>query len=1029
MNLSQPFIQRPVMTTLLMIAIVFMGMLSYDQLPISDLPDVDYPVITVSVKFPGASAETMANSVALPLEKEFLTINGIKDVTSTNGSNLTNIVLQFDISKDLDSAAVDVQAAIMRAKKNLPPDLPNDPTYMKVNPAVVPFFYLVLTSETVSLADLYTYANIYISQRLSMINGVALVEVHGYPYAVRIQVNPQKLANLGLTLTDVSTAVQKGNVNIPTGELVGQNFAQTITVNGQLRTAELYDPLIVTYKNQSPLRIQDIGRAINSLQQYRHEMLYIKDKSRRPSVIIAVQKQIGANTVRLSDAIRERLPSLKSQLPSAIEMISMFDKAEPIKESVDEGLFTLIMAFILVTFVIFFYLGKVRDTIIPSFILPMSILATFIVMHLLGYSIDNLSILAFILAMGFIIDDAIVVLENIVRHVEAGESPAAASLKGSQQIGFTILSMTISLVAVFIPILFMGGLIGSIFREFAIVLITITIISGIISLSLTPMLCSLFIKAPKKNEKKGRLELFSQKLNSRMLNAYTPILNWVLDHRWVALAMSALTVILSGYLFVVLPKDFIANDDIGFIIAYMQGQEGVSPQSMINHVHKINDILEDDPNIEQFVSIAAYPQYRNGVAYLRLKPRKDRKPIQEIIQDLYGKMNRVPGINSFLKNIPSIDFTLGQESKGNYQYSLESLTPEELYPTTDKMINKMYTLPGFQGISSDLEIQTPQIHVNILRDQASALGVSAEAIEIAFKLAYSGEKISRIETEKDHYDVILELEPAFQQNLKALSSIYVRSDTTNQLVPLSAVAEWKEKIGPASISHIAQFPATTISFNLKPGIPVGIAIDSLKKAAEETLPPSVTGTLKGTAETFAESFKNIFILMILAILVIYIVLGILYESFIHPITILSTLPPAAFGGLATLLILGLPFSFYAALGIFMLIGIVKKNGIMMIDYAIENIRTQKLTPREAIFEACTVRFRPIMMTTVAAVMGAVPIILATGMGAEARHPLGYVVIGGLLFSQLITLFVTPAIYLYMEEFSQWLEAPNKENEV
>lgn len=1020
MNLSEPFIRRPIMTILVMMAILFVGLIAYKRLPISDLPDVDYPVIVVDAKYPGASAETMANSIALPLEKEFMTISGIKEVTSSNTSGRSSIVLQFDINKSLDTAAIDVQAAISRAKSQLPSDLPYDPSYTKVNPAVVPFLYIVMTSETLSLADLYTYADTYIGQRLTMVNGVSHVHVHGFPYAVRVQVNPERIADLGISLQEVADAVKHGNTLLPTGEFVGPDSANTIVVNGQLDVADAYNPLIITYKDQAPLRIQDIGKAINSQERYRHEVLYINGETKTPAIILALQKLQGANTVQLSEKIRAYLPELTAQLPAAVKLITIFDKAESINQSVDEANLTLIIAFILVTLVIFLYLGKIRDTIIPAIVLPMSIIGTFIVMYALNYTIDNLSILAFILAMGFIIDDAIVVIENIIRRVDEGESPWIASIKGSRQIGFTILSMTLSLVAVFIPILFMGGLIGRIFREFSVTLITITFISGIISLTLTPMLCSLFVKASK-NEKKNRLEELSNKFNNSLLNLYKPSLNWVLDHKWVALIASVTTILLSGYLLVSMPVDFIANDDIGFILAYTQGQEGIAPEAMIEHQRILNKIIQDDPNVEQFVSIAAYPQYRNGVAYIRLKPRHDRKSIQEIIQDLYEKTRLIPGINTYLKNIPSIDFTLGQESKGNYQYTLQSLNVGALYPTADKMINKMYTLPGFQGISSDLEIRSPQIAVDILRDQASALGVTAEDIQRTFYLAYSGEKVSRIETPINHYNVIVELEPSFQKNASALSSIYVPSQLSNKPVPLGSVASWKEVMGLASINHISQFPATTISFNLKPGVAVGDAIKSLNEAALETLPAGVIGSVKGTAQTFAESFQTIPMLFLFSIVAIYIVLGVLYESLIHPITILSTLPPAVFGGLLTLVLLGIPFSLYAALGIFMLIGIVKKNGIMVIDYALENERTNNLSPRDAIYQACLVRFRPIMMTTMAAVMGAIPIVMARGMGAEARHPLGYVIIGGLLFSQFITLFVTPCIYLYLNRWNQRLQ--------
>lgn len=1015
MNLSAPFIQRPIMTTLVMAAVLLLGLFAFKNLPVSNLPNVDYPTIDVTVSYPGASPETMANTVATPLEKEFMTIPGISYVTSSNSLGTSNIVLQFEISKSMDSAAQDVEAAISRAKSKLPPDLPNDPTYKKVNPSDTPIIYIALTSDTLPLAQLYTYANTFIGQRLSMLNGVAQVLTYGSPYAVRVQVNPNTLANLGITLNEIADTLRKANPYLPTGQLNSAFKTANIIATGQLTTAEKYNPLIVAYRSKSPVRIKDLGHAIDSLQNDKYDLRYIDDKINQPTAVLAVQRQPGANTVKVADAIHKALPQLEAQLPASVKLRIVFDKSLSIKESVEEVEFTLIIAFLLVVLIIFFYLGSVRDTLIPSMILPMSIIGTFIFMYLFGFSVDNLSLLALILAIGFIIDDAIVVLENIVRRVEMGETPWVAAIKGSQQIGFTILSMTLSLIAVFIPILFMGGLIGKIFQEFAITLVIITLLSGVISLTLTPMLCSRFVKA-RNNEHPNIFERFSINLNNGMLSIYKPSLKWMLDHRWIALTIGFVSVVGSGYFFYALPKDFIPDDDIGFIIAFTQSEQGTSSNRMIQYQQKVIQVFQADPSIDDFVSIAAYPQYRNGILFMKLKPRSERPTITQVIQGLYGKLLFIPGINTFLKNVPLIDLAVGTESKGSYQYTLQSMDSKSLYAATDKLMEKMQTLPGFQGVTSDMEIKMPQLNIEILRDRAATLGVSANNIEEALMLAYSGGRVSRIETAIDQYDVILELDPEFQKHITALSDIYVRSDISKQLVPLSAVAKWQEDIGPASINHVAQFPATTISFSLAPGIPLGPALDQLRKVAAETLPANVIGEVKGAAATFEESISGIYFLLIIAVIAIYIVLGVLYESFIHPLTILSTLPPATFGALITLYLFGFPLSLYAYLGIILLIGIVKKNGIIMVDYALENERHQHQNAKEAIYNACIVRFRPIMMTTVTAIMGAVPIALAIGSGAAARRPLGFVIIGGLLFSQLITLYVTPAIYIYLDRF-------------
>lgn len=1017
MNLSEPFIVRPVMTTLVMIAIFALGMMAFEVLPVSNLPDVNYPTINVSVSFPGASPDTMANTVATPLEKEFMTIPGITNVTSNNSLGTSSIVLEFDVNKSIDAAAQDVEAAISRAQSNLPPNLPNVPTYKKVNPSDSPIIYLALTSATMRRSDLYTYANTFIGQRLSMLDGIAQVITYGSPFAVRVQVDPGLLASYNLSMGDIASSLINANQNLPTGQFDGHIMSETIYANGQLLTASAYDPLIVAYRNGAPIRIRDVGHAIDSLQNDRISLRYVDKEINQPTVVLAVQRQPDANTVKVADSIAKVLPSLLSQLPGAVDMRIIFDRSQSIKESVAEVEFTLVIAFILVVVVIYVYLGKIRDTVIPSLVLPMSIVATFAVMYPLGYSLDNLSLLALTLAIGFIVDDAIVVLENIVRRVEAGESPWEASILGSKQISFTILSMTVSLVAVFIPILFMAGLIGKIFQEFAVTLMIVTIASGVISLTLTPMLCSRFIP-PRNKENDGLVTYYSAKLNTWLLDRYKNALHKVLDHKSWMLAVGIVSVVLSALFFKILPTDFIPDDDIGFIIAYNEAEQGTSSERMLEYQQNVINVLRAEPSIATFVSIAAYPQYRQGVNFLRLKPHNERKSASEIIQELYQKVGVLPGVNTYFKNVPLIDLSIGAATKGPYQYTLQSLDTEALYKAGEDLLNRMRNDPIFQGITSDLEIKTPQLNVNILRDQAYTLGVDVQEVESSLLLGYSGNRVSRIQTPIDQYDVILELERKYQRDPLTLQLLYLRSKKSNQLVPINALASWTESVGPASINHISQFPAVTITFNVAPGIPLGTGLERIRKHASEVFSPKVVGAVKGAAETFESAIKSSGFLLVLAVFAIYIILGILYESFIHPLTILSTLPPAILGALLTLYLFGMPLSLYAYLGLILLIGIVKKNGIMMVDYALDNIHTKHESPKDSIFDACLVRFRPIMMTTMAAVMGAIPIAMGFGSGAEARRPLGYVIIGGLLFSQLITLFLTPVIYLYLEKWNE-----------
>lgn len=1017
MNLSKPFISRPVMTILCMLSLLMLGIMAYNRLPVSNLPDVDYPVINVSAALTGASPETMANTVATPLEKEFMTIPGLELVTSSNTLGSTDLTLIFKSTKSIDSAAQDVQAALARASNYLPQNLSTQPSYEKVNPSNTPILYLTLTSDTLPLSELYTYGNTYIGKRLASVDGVAQVTTFGSPYAVRIQVDPNIMANLGITLQEVSNAIKSGNVQLPTGQINGNSLSSIIVAQGQLTNAKEYGPLIVAYRNNAPVRIQDIGQTTDSLQDVYFRLKYVNENSNKKGLVIAVQRQPGANTVAVAEAIDAYLPKLQAQLPPSVEMGVLFDRSQSIKESIFEVKLTLVLAFALVVLVIFLCLGRIIDTIIPAVVLPMSVITTFCVMYLLGFSINILSLLALVLSTGFMVDDAIVVLESIVRKIEEGENRWTAALEGTKQISVTVLTTTLSIVAVLIPLLFMGGLIGKLFREFAITLAVVNLASLFISITLTPMLCSRLL-SKHDTESPGIFLRFSLWFNQKMLQIYEPILQWSFEHRKITLSMGALSIILSIVLFKALPADFLPEDDIGFIIAYNQAEQGTSPEKMYEYQESFIEKLQNDPNIESFISIAAFPQYHNGMNFIRLKPHNQRKFITDVISNLYNETT-IPGLNTFYKNVPLIDLSIGASSKGAYQYTLQGLDENDLYKSAEGLMEKMKSDKNFQGVSSDLEIKTPQLNVEILRDRASTFGITSEQIQETLSLGYAGASVSRIQTPIELYDVILEFQGKYLRKPSSLSSIYLRS-TTGNVVPLSVVTNVKEVIGVASINHVQQLPAVTIGFNINPEIPLSTALNDLNKIAKETLVPGINGSTKGLAETFEESMSNATFLLLMAIFAIYVVLGVLYESFIIPITILSSLPPAIFGALGTLFICGIPLSLYSFLGLILLVGIVQKNGIMMVDYALANIRQKNESPEKAIYEACMVRFRPIMMTTLTTLAGALPIAIGFGFSAAARRPLGLVIIGGLVVSQCITLLLTPVVYLYLEKFSLWL---------
>ena len=834
MNFSKIFILRPVMTILVMVTMVFLGGMGYFQLPVSDLPNVDYPTITVTAALPGANPETMANFVATPLEKEFMAIPGITRVTSSNTLGSTNIILEFEMSKSMDSAAQDVQAAITLAQPFLPKNLPAPPTYKKVNPADSPIVYIALTSDSIPLYDLYTYAYTYIGQRLSMIDGVAQVMTYGAPYAVRVQVDPGELATRGIGLNELASKIVKEAPNLPSGQLDGSAQSYIISANAQPHNAEQFSPIIVHADNQAPVRLTDLGMPIDSIQNLRFDLKYFDTHGSHPAVFLAVQRQPGANTLAVSHAVRKFLPELMTMLPAAVKLNIVFDRADSIEESVFEVKITLMIAFLLVVFVIFLYLGKAVDTIIPSLAIPISIITTFWFMDLFKFNIDNLSLLALTLATGFIVDDAIVVLENIVRHAELGESRWEAALKGSKQISFTVISMTISLIAVFIPMLFMGGLLGKILNELAVTMIVVILISGIVSLTLTPMLCSRLIAVRDHKSQQGWAK-YSNQFNQWLIEKYGTSLRWILKHRFVALSVGVLSVVFSAYFFFILPKDFIPDDDMGFVIAFTQSGEGTSPKMMFQLQDAVANIVKNNPAVESFGSLAGFPQTRQGLLFIHLRPQNQRVSSNAMIKQLYQQVFAIPGINVFFKNIPLINLTVGPQARGAFQYSLQSLDTQSLYKSAEALYQKMMNIPGFVGVNSDLEIHTPQLNVEILRDQAALLGISAEDIENALLLAYSGNKITSLQTALDQYDVILELTPKYQKNPSKLNDIYLKSSITGQLVPLSAVAHWTTGLGPSSINHISQFPAVTISFSLIPGFPLGTAMEELRKAVHEVV--------------------------------------------------------------------------------------------------------------------------------------------------------------------------------------------------
>jgi hydrophobic/amphiphilic exporter-1 (mainly G- bacteria), HAE1 family len=1054
MNLCEPFIRRPVMTSLLMLAILLFGILGYRDLAVSDLPNVDFPTIQVSAGLPGASPETMASSVSTPLEKQFTTIAGLDSMTSTSSLGNTQITLQFDLSRNLDSAALDVQSAISAAANQLPANMPFPPTFRKVNPADQPIFLLAVTSPTLPLYDVDKYAEDLIAEQISMVPGVAQVSVFGAAkYAVRVNLNPQALASRQIGIDQVEQAIQNANVNMPMGTLYGANKAYNVESNGQLSDAAVYRPLVVAYRNGAPVELDQVATVVNGVQD-EYVTNWINNV---PGIMLAVLRQPGTNTIDIVKHIRELIPRFYSVVPPSVNLSIEYDRSVPIHDSVNDVKFTLLLAVVLVVLVIFLFLRNASATLIPSMALPMAIMGTFAVMYLFGYTIDNLSLLALTLSVGFVVDDAIVMLENIVRHMEMGKGALEAALDGSKEVSFTIVSMTVSLAIVFVPVFFMPGVFGRLLHEFSVVIISAVLVSGLVSVTLSPMLCRRYLR-PEHERQHGWMYRQLENTLDASLRVYGSSLRWALRHRALVMTFGFLVLVGTAWEFWVIPKGFLPEDDISEISVATEANQGIAFDAMKAHQQAVNRILEADPNVVQFfssVSDSNSTGLNNGRAFLHLKNRPDRpwtdspaydrlaarygravvldsvvrfiRPLYEhhmtiddVIHELQPKLNKVAGIRTFLQNPPSIRIG-GYSTKSLYQFTLSSPNTNELYRYAGLFEAKMRALPGLADVTSDLQIRNPQANVVVDRQKAAVLGVTPQQVEDALYSAYAQRLVSPIYTANEEYWVVLGVQKRFQSDPDMLSELYIRS-SSGQLAPLSAVSKFTTGVGPLTVDHSGQLPSVTISFNLAPGVALGQAVSEAKDLAKSMLPISISTGFQGTAQAFEQSLTGLGILLIATVLVIYIVLGILYESYVHPITILTGLPAAAFGGLVTLSLFHMQLDIFGFVGLIMLIGIVKKNGIMMVDFALELERKGNYPASESAYQGSMIRFRPIMMTTACAIIGTVPIAIGIGADADARRPLGLCVVGGLLFAQLVTLYLTPVFYTYMDGFLKWRRA-------
>jgi HAE1 family hydrophobic/amphiphilic exporter-1 len=1025
MNLSEPFIRRPVMTVALTVSVILFGVLAYFRLPVSDLPAIDYPVIQVQVNYPGATPETMANNVATPLERQFMQIPGLELVTSNNVQGHSSFVLQFDLSKSLDGAATDVQAAITRAQGQLPIDLPSPPTFTKTNPNDQPIMYIPLVSDTATEGQLYDYANTQVGERISILPGVSQVSVFGARSAIRIKADPSAMAVRNTTLDDLTAAIKNGTNYTGAGQFDGPHRSFLLQPQGQLATADEYNNLIVGQTNGAPVFLKDVATATQGVQDERIDMRFWVRGHPEPhaTVVVAVFRRAGVNAVDVAKSVRDLLPNIQSQLPSSVLLVPAYDRSQTIVSSIKDVQSTLYIAFSLVVMVIFVFLGRARDTLIPAVALPLSLLLTFIAMSVLGYSLDNLSLMALTLAIGFLVDDAIVFLENTVRLMEQGQSALDATLESAKEISFTILAMTISLAAVFIPLVFMSGLMGRIFREFSITIVISILASGIVSLTLTPLMTSRLLRDRGEGAKKTWMERAFGAVEHRVLDLYGRTLWFFLRRRWISAVTWAICLAGTAYLFYKVPKSFLPVGDSSFIRGVLVAQEGTSPDQMHAYQTQAEKIMRANPAVRSTFTMSGNSSFlppNQAFLISFLKDPSERAPIQAVAgQEMGAIANAIPGVLAFMQPNPALEISTGATAnvQGQFAYSLSGIDANQVYATAAKLTAKMYQYPGFLFVNSDLFNHTPNLQIDILRDQAKLYGVSESRILNLLHNAYSENYSYLIKQPTDQYQVILEVADNKRSDPQDLSKLYIKSDDGQRMVPLSALTSWHTIIGPQGVNHINQFASVTLFFNLKPGYSIGPATQFVESAAKEILPPDVHGALQGQALTFQNTVSDLAVLMLVAVFVMYVILAILYESYLHPITVLSSLPVALLGGLLTLWLFGAEASLYAYIGMFMLMGIVKKNGIMIVDFAEQRVR-QGVPDDQAIHDASMQRFRPIIMTTMAALLGALPIALGYGADGASRRPLGLVVIGGLIVSQLLTLYVTPAIYLYLEEFQE-----------